>query len=175
MRNKLTLPIVIGSLITFLLLFLGGYFLGNSFGQQKVNLEWSNSKLIYEEERRLLVERISTLESNHRTDTQLNQERLLDAEKKYAKAISDQRISFDKRLRESKDRGEAYKHWLKNGTASTEYLASHAARLDRTLTEGRELVIEFRETLKLREEQLRLLGSQIKIDRNLVKQFSEQK
>lgn len=46
-------------------------------------------------------------------------------------------------------------------------LASHAARLDRSLEEGRRMVAELSATLRQRDDQLRAVSKQLENDRSL--------
>ena len=49
----------------------------------------------------------------------------------------------------------------------TSYVASHAARLDRSFEEGRRMVAELSATLRQRDDQLRAVSKQLENDRSL--------
>lgn len=72
------------------------------------------------------------------------------------------------RLRSSEDRAAIYQRQAQGGAAQCGDLASYAAQLDRALEQGRSLEREYRETLGLRDQQIILLGSQIKADRKVL-------
>lgn len=174
MKNNPILTIIAGVLVSAILIG-SGYLVGNTNGQRKVNLEWSLAKESYNQELLRLADFIGRLESDHRQETSDKQRELNNAQKKYESTITDLRSKYVDSLRDSESRGQAYVDWLENRSTDTGTLASHAARLDRSLTEGRSLVQELRGIIEFRESQLRSLGSQIMIDRDLIKKFSEQK
>ena len=47
------------------------------------------------------------------------------------------------------------------GRCTSDDLSAYTAKLDRSLTEGRELVRELRELIKLRDQQLNQLGKEL--------------
>lgn len=75
---------------------------------------------------------------------------------------------FDNRLLQSEKRASVYKRMSEAGSTECGNLASHAAELDRSLEQGRQLVRELRETLRYRDEQLRSVSAKLLADRNLL-------
>ncbi|UWJ04310.1 putative Rz/Rzl spanin protein [Escherichia phage vB_EcoS_Uz-1] len=73
-------------------------------------------------------------------------------------------------MQQSERRASVYKRQAEAGTLECRSLASHAARLDNSLEEGRRLVEELRATVRLRDNQLIELGKQIQADRKLFEQ-----
>lgn len=95
-------------------------------------------------------------------------ERLKQNDKRHEINLAVARAEFAQRLRQSDARSGIYREQANGSTAERERLASHAAQLDRSLEEGRSVVRELRETVELRDEQLRQLGQQILADRALL-------
>lgn len=61
-----------------------------------------------------------------------------------------------------------YRRKAEAGEAESRDLANHAAELDRSIVEGKRVAAELAATVRLRDEQLILLGSQIKADRAIL-------
>lgn len=91
---------------------------------------------------------------------ELNHENQLLKERNAA-ALTD----YANRLRNSEERANRYSKQAEAGTSECRSLASKSAQLDRTLEEGRILVIELRDSIELKDKQLMLLGKQIESDR----------
>ena len=83
-------------------------------------------------------------------------------------AIAAVHAEYVDRLHESDSRAGTYQRLSQGAAAERASLASYAAQLDRSLTEGRSLVRELRETVRLRDEQLIVLGKQLENDRSLL-------
>lgn len=151
------------SLLILLALLGGGYAMyrvGYSRGFQDVQAEW-------EQQESRLATKVRELEQRHAA---LQEEVALEAKRvreAHQADVAAQRLVYEQRLSQSARRAEVYRVQAEAGTASAGDLAAHAARLDRALEEGRGLVRELRSALGLREDQLRLLGQQLKSDRRL--------
>ena len=61
-----------------------------------------------------------------------------------------------------------YRLWSEASTSERDRLANHAAKLDASLAEGREVVAEFRVALGQCQRDLKALGEQITLDRELI-------
>ena len=64
-------------------------------------------------------------------------------------------------------RASRYQRLAKGGAVEQANLASHAARLSRSLKEGRRMVAELSATLRQRDYQLRAVSKQLENDRSL--------
>jgi len=107
-------------------------------------------------------------ESAHRLETIALENRLKEAEARYEEAIAAIHADYDRRLRSSDERATRYRSWAETNSGERDRLADHAAQLDKSLTEGRELVKEFRVALGQCERDLKALGEQIAMDRGLI-------
>lgn len=74
---------------------------------------------------------------------------------------------FAVRLQQSDKRASIYQRQAQGGASECRSLANHAARLDSTLEEGRAVVRELSEVVRLRDRELVLLSKQILADRSL--------
>lgn len=85
----------------------------------------------------------------------------------HRQTLADSRNRFAQRLRSAEDRAVGYQRLSEASAAERTYLASHAAELDRSLEEGRQLVFELRQTLGLCEVRVSTLAQTIRADRAL--------
>ncbi len=69
------------------------------------------------------------------------------------------------RVQQLETRERSYQRMSQASDSERRALADAATRLDRTLTEGRQLVEELRHTLALRDKQLKIIGEQISAER----------
>lgn len=76
----------------------------------------------------------------------------------YENTLNNLKSSYAAELLKSQQRAELYKRYSESDKAKQRALALHTAQLDRSLTEGRELVKQLTETLRIRDAQLRALG-----------------
>lgn len=96
---------------------------------------------------KIFNERVEAL-SVELAETRLNHENTIDKLKR----------DFTNELCKSEQRAELYKRYSESDIAKQRALASHTAQLDRSLTEGRELVKQLTETIRVRDAQLKSLG-----------------
>lgn len=99
-----------------------------------------------------------------------NNSKLLGVKSKYEKDISSIKQSYSSELLQSKERSNLYlKYYSKDDQqcSNERQLAEYTARLDNSLTEGRQLVKEFSTTLRYRDEQVKGLN----VDDNLSKEL----
>lgn len=107
-------------------------------------------------------------ERAHNLETAALEARLREAEANYEEALAAVRTDYGNWLRQSEDRATRYRGWAEGESGQREHLANYAAQLDASLAEGRELVAEFRVALGQCQRDLRALGEQIAMDRNLI-------
>lgn len=93
---------------------------------------------------------------------------------RYENSINQLKSSYTDELLKSEQRAELYKRLSQSDQAKQRDLAIHAARLDRSLTEGRELVKQLTETIRVRDNQLRALGVYIQESSNLYERETNQ-
>lgn len=93
---------------------------------------------------------------------------------RYENSINQLKSSYTDELLKSEQRAELYKRLSQSDQAKQRDLAIHTARLDRSLTEGRELVKQLTETIRVRDNQLRALGVYIQESSNLYERETNQ-
>lgn len=139
MNKILILVVILGS--------LGGYKYGSVITENKYILELQE---ISDQSDKL---RESLRKKN--TEHQIAQEEhLLEIQKlrgNYENTINSLTSEYDSRLLESEKRSSLYRERFAPTSTECEILAEHTSRLDRTLTEGRELVKRLREHIKQSE------------------------
>ena len=143
------------------------YRFGYKNGSRDVHLEWDQDKTAARTAYDALVAQMAELEEVHRIEQEGTANELAQVRKDHEMVLSNQRIDFNRRLLQSASRADVYQRQAEAGAAACRDLAGHAARLDRTLEEGRGLVLELSATLGLREHQLKQLGAQLLNDRQL--------
>ena len=157
------LILVVGLAASVYLIHDAGYDSGSSDVQAK----WDEEKASYKKAIDTLRDQYATLEAKARIDNQRNSDELAEKEKTHAVALVELRREYDGRLLQSDKRASYYQRLAKGGAVEQANLASHAARLDRSLEEGRRMVAELSATLRQRDDQLRAVSKQLENDRSL--------
>lgn len=132
-----------------------------SKGKEKVQLEWDREKETqeqvtkeiqnkYEELYKFHKEYVEYISSQLNTKEKENEERIADIERKHLDG-----------LRKSEDRASVYRRKAEAGEAESRDLANHAAELDRSLVEGKRVAAELAATVRLRDEQIKALGTML--------------
>jgi hypothetical protein len=146
-------------LIPLLLVFISvlSYQFGYVKGSQAIQAEIKNA-----------YDAMAVQEVEHQKKQKEIADALAQVRTEHETTLASQRAVFDQRLLQSDRRAQVYQRQAQAGAAAQRDLASHAAQLDRALEEGRDLVRELGSTLGLRDHQLKLLGDQIRADRQLL-------
>lgn len=165
MNAKLIAGIVVAALAAFIVYSI--FNVGVAIGSARVQASWNAQKEADQQRIDDLKEEIKQQEAIHQTDTTRISDELTEAKQKYTEDLADLRSEYEQRLRSSGNRADHYQRQARGSAVERDNLASHAARLDQALEEGRHLVRELGETIRLRDQQLISLGQQIMADRNL--------
>ena len=136
-------------------------------GEAKTQKLWDADKAQRNEALKKLNEKYAQLQNDHQKTVQKLTHDLSQANQDHAVALATARAEHSAQLRDSERRAYHYRLQAQAGSDSCGSLASHAARLDGSLTAGIELVEELRATLVLRDSQLKALGAQLMADRSL--------
>ena len=156
----------LGKLSVIILIVLAFLKAGSMYSDYSVLRYKESQDAIIEELRKQVV---SEVEKNT-TATQENLAAALEAQRLYEETITDINRKHDNRMRELEKRADYYRSVSEAGTASCEDIRDIAARFDRRLAEGGELVRELRARLVLRDGQIEVLGKQLMADRLLLGQ-----
>ena len=133
-----------GLLVYFVIIlgiFVIGYVAGKDNATAKFNKELKGYNDALAEIRKTNAEALK----KHNEYQQQNEIGLLELKAKYENNIYNLRAEYSDRLRKSEERGDMYRERVSSASLECRTLAEHTSRLDRTLTEGRELVRELRE------------------------------
>lgn len=144
------------------------YSLGKNEGMLEEGGKWKDEKIALDAKVLELTGQVKTLEQTNQLETTRVADELAANEQRHAKALADLAADYTQRLLGSESRANVYKRQSQGSTAERDYLASHAAELDRSLEEGRSLVRELGETLRQRDSTIRSLSEQILADRRLL-------
>ena len=143
---------ILGYIVVVCSILLVGVLIGHNSASRKYikeNNEYQQKISEKKEELRILRE-------NHINSQNEFTQELQEMKHEYENYISTLVNSFDDRMRESEERGRMYRERFTASSTQCGILAEHASRLDRSLTEGRELVRRLREDL----EQFRMMCTQ---------------
>ena len=134
---------------------------GYSAGSSEVKQQWVA-------EQKANTAKVNELKVNY--EEQLNEYRqktdslskeIYDTRTQYDSRIATIKSDYTNRLLNSEQRASVYKRMSEAGRCTSDDLSAYTAKLDRSLTEGRELVRELRELIKLRDQQLNQLGKEL--------------
>lgn len=134
---------------------------GYSAGSSEVKQQWVA-------EQKANTAKVNELKVNY--EEQLNEYRqktdslskeIYDTRTQYDNRIATIKSDYTNRLLNSEQRASVYKRMSEAGKCTSDDLSAYTAKLDRSLTEGRELVRELRELIKLRDQQLNQLGKEL--------------
>lgn len=139
-----------------------------SKGQGNIQEKWDKEKTEQAIRIALVQDKYDQLLESHKLFSSQVAITLKEKDEKYEKDISSIAAAHADSLRKYKSRADTYQRQAEAGTAEARSLASHAARLDASLVEGKRVAAELAATVRLRDEQLILLGSQIKADRAIL-------
>lgn len=124
------------SIIGIVVVFIIGYFIGSEYQKTKNDKEnIRNQQLIAKK-----VEENRVATQKHVSSQQELFLQLQTLRKNYEKKLADIQFDYADRLRESEQRSVIYRQQQAASSNECRALAEHASRLDRSLTEGRELV-----------------------------------
>ena len=139
-----------------------------SKGQGNIQEKWDKEKTEQAIRIALVQDKYDQLFESHKLFSSQVANTLKEKDEKYEKDISSIAVAHTDSLRKYKSRADTYQRQAEAGTAEARSLASHAAQLDASLVEGKRVAAELAATVRLRDEQLILLGSQIKADRAIL-------
>lgn len=109
---------------------------------------------------RLLIQKIEQENKERALNEELGalSNELVETRLQYENTITNLKSEYDSELLKSKQRAELYQRYSQSDKAKQRDLTNYTAQLDRSLTEGRELVRQLTEALRTRDTQLRALG-----------------
>lgn len=158
-------------IVAFIVILVGGifvYFQGYRHGSLAIQAEWDQERQEFREFQDQLIADFAQKEFDYRAENDRILQELVETRRHYEVALAHQRSTYEQRLLQSENRAQVYQRQAEAGAASCRDLASHAARLDRALEEGRGLVRELGESLGFRDQQLRMLGQRLLNERSLI-------
>lgn len=130
--------------VGMIIIFLGGM----KIGADRESTKYTKEKMKIQEQTAELIQQYrEKVEEHAKRQLDLIQE-LNDAKQRHQTIVSNLRSEFSVRMLESENRGKIYRNRAETAGAECRALAEHTARLDQSLTEGRELVKEFRADLE---------------------------
>lgn len=157
-------------LVLAIIIFLGSwiYSSGVKAGNAEIQAEWNQEKKNRADAIEVLKDKYNKDEGVHRAKINELEAKLTKANNSHDVAIVQLNAQWLTRLRTSETRSATYQHQAESGPVECQRLASHAGKLDRTIEDGRRVVGILSETLRLRDQQISGLSSQILADRALL-------
>lgn len=160
-KNKLTWILM----IVLLALIINGLI---SYGRSQVQAEWDAEKEATALEVSRLKGEIAEKEKQYTTKVNLITEQLGKERDEYQAALSRNQSDYSKRLLTVQKRADVYERYSQGTASQRDDLAKHAAKLDRSLEEGRALVRDLGTTVRQRDSAIRALGSMILTEHALI-------
>lgn len=137
------------------------FYVGYSAGSSEVKQQWvAEQKANTAKANELKVNYEEQLNEYRQKTDSLSKE-IYDTRTQYDDRIATIKSDYTNRLLNSEQRASVYKRMSEAGKCTSDDLSAYTAKLDRSLTEGRELVRELRELIKLRDQQLNQLGKEL--------------
>ena len=162
-------PVRIGLVLLLSASVLGGVSTwGYKKGAASIQQQWDRERATLLAEALKVEQDNRAKETAHKVQTSALEAKLREAEAQYEEALASVRSDFGGWMRASDERATRYREWSEASASERDRLADHAAKLDASLAEGREVVAEFRVALGQCQRDLRALGEQITLDRELI-------
>lgn len=156
----LLFPLVLSYVLT--------YQLGKQISYEKVHNEWNIERQATKDKIAELRQEYKAYESEYEKTIKDLVTELQNSQDSFDSELVRIRSVYSDRLLDSEERASIYQRQSEAGASERRSLADHAARLDRSLEEGRHLVQELGATLRQREREISVLSSQIQADRQLL-------
>ena len=142
--------------------------LGSDHGKSEIQGKWDAQKQVDAKALAAEKKKIASDEALHRANDRKISDELASIKQTTAGDVARIRGESALRLQDSAKREYLYRRQAEAGAVERANLASYAAQLDRSLSEGIGLVEELQATLELRDGQIRGLAAQINNDRQLI-------
>lgn len=155
--------IIIGSIMLCIVCTWFGYYQGS----KHVQTLWNQDKLEQAQYINRLQQNYLNKESVYITELNNIKDTYAKAKDEYAKKLNAIKSSYSMQLQQSEQRASIYKREALS-TDGCVNLAEYAGRLDRSLTEGRDVVKQLRELVKLRDAQIQQIGNTYKAEHTLM-------
>jgi hypothetical protein len=166
---KSTSYLIIGAILAVIAYTASIFYVGSDYGEAKAtkvlnkHIAAQQEAVIQANLKRANSEALLTAINNEHEKT------LTKVRNEYEQNIADSNRDHAVRLQQLETRERSYQRMSQSTDAERRALADTATELDRTLTEGRYLVGQLRQTLVLRDKQLIEIGVQVRAERNIGK------
>lgn len=137
------------------------FYVGYSAGSSEVRQQWVVEQKANTAKANELKVNYEEQLNEYRQKTDSLSKEIYDTRTQYDNRIATIKSDYTNRLLNSEQRASVYKRMSEAGKCTSDDLSAYTAKLDRSLTEGRELVRELRELIKLRDQQLIQLGKEL--------------
>lgn len=138
---------------------------GEHIGETTIRKEVAEEKLETSKKINKLQDDLLTAANTHSTEIQEIRDAWTEAQIAYQRDLAGIAAEYKQRVQLSETRAGIYQRQAKGSALEQERLAAHAAELDRSLEEGRQLVTELKAAIGQRDSAIRALGSMILTDR----------
>lgn len=154
---------IIGSVALCILCTCYGYYQGS----KHIQTLWDQDKLEQAQYINRLQQNYLNKESVYITELNNIKDTYAKAKDEYTKKLNAIKSSYSMQLQQSEQRASIYKREALS-TDGCSNLAEYAGKLDRSLTEGRDVVKQLRELVKLRDAQIQQIGNTYKAEHTLM-------
>ena len=145
------------------LLVIVVFFYGYFYGHGKAKDEFDKYLQAQKEETVKLQEEYLVHAQEYQIKVQELADEVRDQEIKYQTKLNNLEHNYTNRLRKSEQRASYYQSMSSNSNCTSNNLANYTTRLDSSLEQGIRVVRELGELVRLRDQQLRKCGEQLKL------------
>lgn len=166
---KKILPYILTTL-GFCLVVLIIFLFGSNYGSNKITSKWNQEKLEYSKRMNAALEAKAEAEKLAQKTVTISEDKLNEAKTQFTATLNAVSADYDKRLLDSRTRESIYKRQAEGSSSEQQRLAVHAAELDRSLVEGKEVARQLAATVRLRDAEIIALANVIRAYETMLKE-----
>ena len=146
------------------------FLFGSNYGSNKITSKWNQEKLEYSKRMNDALEAKAEAEKLAQKTVTISEDKLNEAKTQFTASLNAVSADYDKRLLDSRTRESIYKRQAEGSSSEQQRLAVHAAELDRSLVEGKEVARQLAATVRLRDAEIIALANVIRAYETMLKE-----
>ena len=146
------------------------FLFGSNYGSNKITSKWNQEKLEYSKRMNDALEAKAEAEKLAQKTVTISEDKLNEAKTQFTASLNAVSADYDKRLLDSRAREGVYKRQAEGSNTEQQRLAVHAAELDRSLVEGKEVARQLAATVRLRDAEIIALANVIRAYETMLKE-----
>lgn len=146
------------------------FLFGSNYGSNKITSKWNQEKLEYSKRMNAALASKAEAEKLAQKTVTISEDKLNEAKTQFTASLNAVSADYDKRLLDSRTREGVYKRQAEGSSSEQQRLAVHAAELDRSLVEGKEVARQLAATVRLRDAEIIALANVIRAYETMLKE-----